>query len=56
MASKFTIGDLVQLKSDGPRMTISNVFTNSYVHTVWFSGHEVKSGEFHSDVLKKVDE
>lgn len=56
MQSKFTIGDVVHLKSGSPDMTISKVYDNEYVRTVWFSGNDVMQDEFHQDTLVKVED
>lgn len=66
MECKFTIGDVVQLKSGGPKMTISEVqkshlltgepvpFYGS-VDTVWFENGAKKLGSFHQDMLEKFE-
>lgn len=51
----FKVGDVVQLKSGGPRMTVSNnhILDNESVWTSWFSvDNEVKSSLFLKSILK----
>jgi uncharacterized protein YodC (DUF2158 family) len=45
MAEKFKIGDIVQLKSGGPKMTITKVL-DEFVHTAWFAGSKKEIGTF----------
>jgi uncharacterized protein YodC (DUF2158 family) len=47
----FKNGDVVQLKSGGPLMTVSEVIGND-VHCRWFVGNEEKSSSFSSEMLK----
>lgn len=51
MAS-FQIGDVVELKSISPNMTVEKT-DGSIVYCAWFSGHEVKRDSFPADALKK---
>lgn len=37
MGSEFKIGDVVRLKHGGPRMTITQIFSEEKVYAVWFS-------------------
>jgi uncharacterized protein YodC (DUF2158 family) len=55
MAEQFQDGDVVQLKSGGPEMTIKyyEPTMNSY-ECQWFSGNDVKSDWFAGSSLKKV--
>lgn len=49
------IGDVVQLKSGGPRMTVQQVADNGsekWVECVWFvQGDDRESARFHPDTL-----
>lgn len=51
---KFEVGDLVQLKSGGPIMTVRHSYGNR-VYTVWFQDHIVNEGEFAPATLKKSE-
>jgi uncharacterized protein YodC (DUF2158 family) len=51
---KFNVGNIVQLKSDGPDMTVEHVpdrATASY-RCHWFAGKKLESGLFHEDTLR----
>ena len=50
MAEKFKIGDIVQLKSGGPKMTVTQVL-ESVVHTAWFAGSKKEAGGFPFDAV-----
>ena len=47
----FQIGDVVQLKSGGPRMTVEG-YEDDLVICVWFEKTERKSGNFREATLK----
>lgn len=47
-------GDLVQLKSEGPVMTVSNWSDNYCLRCVWFVGAELHEGLFSPPALVKV--
>jgi uncharacterized protein YodC (DUF2158 family) len=51
MAQAFKTGDMVQLKSGGPRMTLTSLDDRGYVRTAWFVGAEKEHGHFHLDAL-----
>lgn len=56
MSVIFKVGDVVVLKSGGPYMTIEVVSQESQaggpeVYCKWFSGDDVKSDTFKSDML-----
>jgi uncharacterized protein YodC (DUF2158 family) len=55
----FKEGDVVQLKSGGPPMTIQYVprFTEHSWHydCQWFSGKKLETGEFPHESLKRVE-
>lgn len=49
----FKVGDIVQLKSGGPKMTVTD--PNGYdekVHTSWFAGSKHENGRFPSAALQ----
>jgi uncharacterized protein YodC (DUF2158 family) len=56
MALKFKIGDIVQLKSGGPEMTVQGVpgSTTSSYRCQWFAGKKLESGTFQEESLKTV--
>lgn len=50
-------GNVVRLKSGGPDMTIDNIDLSplsDHVRCIWFSGHELRSGNFSSASLEIV--
>lgn len=58
---EFTIGDVVQLKSGGPDMTVVSLdedttLKTSQVHCQWFEKNRPHSGSFPAAALEKVDE
>ncbi|MGC2970456.1 YodC family protein [Paraburkholderia aspalathi] len=58
MAFKFKIGDIVQLKSGGPEMTVQSIpsSTSSSYRCQWFAGKKLESGPFPEESLKPVTE
>lgn len=55
MAEKFKIGDIVQLKSGGPKMTVTKVL-GGVVHTAWFSGSKKEAGAFPFEAVMTYQE
>jgi uncharacterized protein YodC (DUF2158 family) len=51
----FQRGDVVVLKSSGPRMTINEVEGRN-VHCVWFIGAEQKYAHFDCDSVQKAED
>lgn len=51
---QFKQGDVVELKSGGPDMTVSSTAGNERVECIWFSGNEPKVHTFAEPVLKLV--
>ena len=51
MADAFKPGDVVQLKSGGPAMTVSKV-EGDICHCAWFTGAEVKRSSFKTETLE----
>lgn len=50
-------GDVVRLKSGGPRMTVDSVEGNAVVGVTWFPSHsEMKEARFQSETLEKCDD
>lgn len=58
MAAPFKIGDIVQLKSGGPKMTVTHIPTGDkdIVHTSWFAGSKKESGAFPVQALIPVSD
>jgi uncharacterized protein YodC (DUF2158 family) len=60
MDQEFTIGDVVQLKSGGPKMTIEHIGNYAYTgreikaKCVWFEGTKQKNGVFALETLIKI--
>lgn len=54
---KFKVGDLVQLKSGGPVMTVSKVPESSIdLYTCqWFAGAKLSQGYFREDELQSPE-
>jgi uncharacterized protein YodC (DUF2158 family) len=49
---QFKVGDVVQLKSGGPKMTVSELESDNRVFCIWFSGNDRKSDTFIAQALK----
>jgi uncharacterized protein YodC (DUF2158 family) len=56
MAAQFKPGDVVQLKSGGPKMTVKNISSNGEIVALWFAGAKQESGSFPPETLLKVDD
>jgi len=48
---EFQVGDLVQLKSGGPKMTINSMIGNNYT-CVWFAGTKHNKANFTAQALQ----
>lgn len=53
MSNDFKPGTVVQLKSGGPKLTVTAV-KNENVWCSWFSGHEVKNHNFTAESLQEA--
>jgi uncharacterized protein YodC (DUF2158 family) len=53
VADKFKIGDIVQLKSGGPEMTVLSLPNQSFhrYQCQWFAGKKLESGSFAEESL-----
>lgn len=51
--SEFKVGDVVKLKSSGPKMTVTNISSDNEVSCIWFDVNERKNGCFPLDTLTK---
>ena len=61
MSSKFAKGDVVQLRSGGPKMTVEKVIEaprrdEELLVCQWFSGSKLQNGSFRPESLVKVEE
>jgi len=59
MSNRFAIGDIVQLKSGGPKMTVQKMdvyYGEDSIQCQWFSGTKLQGGRFHPEILVKVEE
>lgn len=54
MAEQFKVGDIVKLKSSGPKMTVSGYNTVGSVICRWFAGTESKTDTFPDASLEPV--
>jgi len=48
------IGDVVQLKTGGPKMTVEFLPDDLIVKLVWFVDGKLYRGEFKTDLLNKI--
>jgi len=53
-AQKFTVGDIVKLKSGGPNMSVKSVYNEQYT-CQWFAGKKLEQGVFPPQSLAYVD-
>lgn len=58
MSTSFKVGDIVQLKSGGPEMTVQRIPTthNHYYDCQWFAVKKLESGHFPADSLQPVNQ
>jgi uncharacterized protein YodC (DUF2158 family) len=54
--TKFKEGDIVQLKSGGPKMTVTGFSTSGYLYCKWFAGSKLQDGSFNPESLEAVKE
>lgn len=52
----FEIGDVVVLRSGGPKMTVHGLVSDGDVVCQWFESNEVHEENFPKEVLKKVEQ
>ncbi|MCO5152566.1 MULTISPECIES: YodC family protein [unclassified Shinella] len=48
----FKVGDIVQLKSGGPKMTVVQINSSTIISCSWFAGAKHERGAFHPDALQ----
>lgn len=51
----FKVGDVVELKSGGPIMTVSDVYNDGTLRARWFLDGKIQIGEFSSPMLNAVE-
>ena len=51
----FEIGDVVQLRSGGPKMTVHSLVSDCDAVCQWFEGNEVHEESFPREALQKVE-
>ena len=56
MSVEFKPGDIVQLKSGGPKMTVREITALGPVKTSWFAGSKHESAIFPVETLTTPDE
>jgi uncharacterized protein YodC (DUF2158 family) len=54
MADAINVGDVVQLKSGGPRMTVSSIDGRD-VYCEWFAATKRETGVFQVETLNKIE-
>jgi uncharacterized protein YodC (DUF2158 family) len=55
MPASFKVGDIVELKSGGPKMTVTELFDeDDSLRTSWFAGAKMEKGIFPFDALTAV--
>ena len=53
----FKRGDVVMLKSGGPKMTVYHIYNNNeFVKVDWYEEGKISTHEFHQDQLKLIEE
>ena len=52
----FEIGDVVQLRSGGPKMTVHILVSDGDVVCQWFESNEVHEENFPKEALKQVEQ
>jgi uncharacterized protein YodC (DUF2158 family) len=51
--NQFKVGDMVKLKSGGPKMTVNSILANGKLMCAWFDGtNKPNKEQFHPDALK----
>lgn len=55
MESNFTVGEIIKLKSGGPKMTVTRVL-DRVIHASWFAGSKHEQGAFPFEAVERVVE
>jgi len=53
--SQFAVGDVVVLKSGGPKMTVNTLLTNGRLMCAWFVGTTAMKEQFSPGALQKAE-
>ena len=53
---KYKTGDVVQLKSGGPKMTVKSSNVSGEIYCQWFAGSKLEAGYFPPESLNRVKE
>ena len=53
---RFKVGDIVQLKSGGPKMTVEEELGSGDIRCQWFAGSKLSWGDFPAHSLARVEE
>ncbi len=60
MPTKYEVGDIVQLKSGGPQMTVKKItdkfMDDEPINCQWFSGSKLQDGWFNAESLVKIED
>ena len=56
MSDTFEIGDVVQLKSGGPKLTVAKIESDGRVYCYWFAGAKREHGTFGPETLKRPEQ
>ena len=48
-------GDVVQLKSGGPSMTVESIEENGYLYCQWFTDKKLRGETFNPNSLEKTE-
>lgn len=57
MTDEFEIGDVVLLKSGGPKMSVTYITNDrEYMDTTWFAGSKKESGRFPTKTIVKYQQ
>ncbi|MQW34927.1 DUF2158 domain-containing protein [Sinorhizobium meliloti] len=52
MNERIRLGEIVQLKSGGPKLTVNDAGSSSFVWTSWFAGSKNERARFHVQSLQ----
>ena len=55
MSNQFNLGDIVQLKSGGPKMTVTKIM-DKHIGTAWFAGSKKEDGVFPIESILIINE